>query len=155
MKLQFQMVLVAAALCAGMLAMSPSSAEAQTCNSWVYGTWSEWATATGSFSSNSKVCSRTMPKFPFTTFSARVWQDTYTLGAGWRRGSTRRDSCTPPPYPTYLLVGLISETFDFNTGLFNTAHKSSSPSCLTTMNIVTSGNTYITRTHCAIGTCAF
>ena len=161
MKLRLQKVVLAGAFFACLFAAAPSSAEAQICRSWTFGTWSPWVTSTGSFNSNYLTCSRSMPTAPYTFFSARVWQENFTSGAGWRKGSARRETlfgaCALPPYPSYLILGVISQTVNFSNGLFDTVHKttSSNPGCLSTLSINVTGSTYIYQTHCAIGTCSF
>jgi len=159
MKHQLSIVVLAGAFFACLFAMSPSAAEAQTCNSWQYGAWSDWATTTGSYTSNYKVCSKTEAVWPFRYWSARVWQDTLVTGAGWRRASTRREPflgiCVAPPYSSFLRIAVISEVLDFNTGTFFTKTTPGfATGCTTPVSHTVSGNQFISRSRCGVATCS-
>lgn len=159
MKNQLSLLMLAGTFFACLFALSPNAAEAQSCSSWQYGAWSDWATATGSYTVNSKLCSKTESVWPNRYWSAHVWQDTPVVGAGWRRGSVRRDTflnvCVAPPYSSFLRIAVISDVFDFNNG--TTTQKVTpgfATGCTTPVSHTVSGNQFITRSKCGVATCS-
>lgn len=165
MKRQLWMYLLAGSFFACIFAASPNAAEAQCASSsWTYGAWSAWTTASGngSFNSGFKVCNKTEPVFPFRFWSARVWQDQVTPGAGWRRASVQRELLNAPPLaPTcwpsangHIRIAVISDVLDFGTGTTSqVATPGFAPNCTTVVKHTFSGNQFISRSRCGVATC--
>jgi len=141
-----------------MFAMSPNAAEAQSCSSWTYAAWSAWTSVSGSYTSGYQVCSKTEIQWPNRYWSARVWQDQVVPGAGWRRGSTRREPfagvCWAPPYSSFLRIAVISEVLDYSTGTTSqVATPGFATGCTTPVSKTFSGSQYISRSRCGVATC--